>query len=145
MVAIYGSLVKDNYKVLKIDMDNSSYLGICTPSVKHGHAMSSAPSSFEIKWASGAIIRGNAVLKKLGNTRFPLRENCPNTEVLLVHIFFQSVRIHENTDQKKLRIWSLFTQCSLLRVNVKWIRNSCSQILKCWITWFSQYSNIDKS
>ena len=145
MVAIYGSLVKDNYKVLKIDMDNSSYLEICTPSVKHGHAMSSAPSSFEIKWASGAIIRGNAVLKKLGNTRFPLRENCPNTEVLLVHIFFQSVRIHENTDQKKLRIWSLFTQCSLLRVNVKWIRNSCSQILKCWITWFSQYSNIDKS
>ena len=144
MVAIYGSLVKDNYKVLKIDMNNSSYFEICTLSVKHGLAISSAPSIFEIKWASGALIRRNAVLKKLGNTRFPLRENCPNTEVFLVHIFLKSVRIHENTDHKKLRIWSLFTQCSLLRITVKWIRNSCSQILKCWMTWSSQYSNIDK-
>ena len=33
----------------------------------------------------------------------PLREKCPNTEFFLV-------RIQENTDQKKLRIWTLFTQ-----------------------------------
>ena len=34
----------------------------------------------------------------------PLREKCPNTEFFLV-------RIRENTDQKKLRIWTFFTQC----------------------------------
>ena len=32
-----------------------------------------------------------------------LREKCPNTEFFLV-------RIRQNTDQKKLRIWTLFTQ-----------------------------------
>ena len=32
------------------------------------------------------------------------REKCPNTEFFLV-------RIQENTDQKKLRIWTLFKQC----------------------------------
>ena len=39
-----------------------------------------------------------------------LRENCPNTENFLVRIFLFSVQIQENTDQKKLRIWTLFTQ-----------------------------------
>ena len=33
-----------------------------------------------------------------------LREKCPSTEFFLV-------QIQENTDQKKLRIWALFTQC----------------------------------
>ena len=33
----------------------------------------------------------------------PLRKECPNTEVFLVRVFQQS-------DQKKLRIWTLFTQ-----------------------------------
>ena len=28
----------------------------------------------------------------------------------------KSVRIQENMDQKKLRIWTLFTQCSFLKV-----------------------------
>ena len=32
-----------------------------------------------------------------------LREKCPNTELFLV-------RMRENTDQKLLRIWTLFTQ-----------------------------------
>ena len=32
-----------------------------------------------------------------------LSEKCPNTEFFLV-------RIQENEDQKKLRIWTLFTQ-----------------------------------
>ena len=56
-----------------------------------------------------------------------LREKCPNTDVFLVRIFLYSdwinlrkspylVRIQENTDQKKLRIWTLFTQWMLLRV-----------------------------
>ena len=40
-----------------------------------------------------------------------LREKCPNTKLFLVRIFLYSVRIQGNTDQKKLRIWTLFTQC----------------------------------
>ena len=47
-----------------------------------------------------------------------LREKCPNTEIFLVRIFPysdcispHSVRMRENTDQIKLRIWTLFTQC----------------------------------
>ena len=32
-------------------------------------------------------------------------------DFFLVHIFLYSVRIQENTDQKKLRVWALFTQC----------------------------------
>ena len=46
--------------------------------------------------------------------KITLREKCPNTELSLVRIFLQSVRIRENTDQNKLRIWTLFTQCLLL-------------------------------
>ena len=43
------------------------------------------------------------------------REKCPNMEFFLVRIFLYSVRIiRENTDQKKIRIWTLFTQCSPL-------------------------------
>ena len=36
----------------------------------------------------------------------PLREKCPNTEFFLVRIFLYS-------DQKKLRIWTLFAQCKV--------------------------------
>ena len=46
--------------------------------------------------------------------KITLREKCPNTELSLVRIFLQSVRIRETTDQNKLRIWTLFTQCLLL-------------------------------
>ena len=35
---------------------------------------------------------------------------CPNTELFLVRIFVYSVRIQENMDEKKLRMWTLFTQ-----------------------------------
>ena len=40
-----------------------------------------------------------------------LREMYSSTEFFLVRIFLYSIRIQENTDQKKLRIWTLFTQC----------------------------------
>ena len=30
----------------------------------------------------------------------PLREKCPNTELILVRVFLYSVQIQENTDQK---------------------------------------------
>ena len=39
-----------------------------------------------------------------------LREKCPNTEFFLARIFPHSDWIWENTDQKKLRIWTLFTR-----------------------------------
>ena len=38
-----------------------------------------------------------------------LHEKCPNTEFFLVHIFQYSDWIQKNADQKKLRIWPLFT------------------------------------
>ena len=41
-----------------------------------------------------------------------LREKCPNTEIR--SIFPYSVRMRENTDQKKLHVWTLFTQWDLL-------------------------------
>ena len=37
-------------------------------------------------------------------------ESVHNTEFFLVRIFLYSVRIHENADQKKLCILTLFTQ-----------------------------------
>ena len=54
-----------------------------------------------------------------------LCEKCPSTEFFLVRVFPRSrishirispysVRMRENTDQKKLRIWTLFTQCKIL-------------------------------
>ena len=39
-----------------------------------------------------------------------LREKCRNTEISLVRNFLYSLRIQENTDQKKLRISTLFTR-----------------------------------
>ena len=42
---------------------------------------------------------------------FSLRKKCSNMEIFLVHIFLYSVQIKENTDQKKLGIWTLLTQC----------------------------------
>ena len=54
-----------------------------------------------------------------------LRKKCPNTEFFLVLIFPYSdwirrdspysVRIRENKNRKKLRIWTLFTQCGYLK------------------------------
>ena len=41
-----------------------------------------------------------------------LCKTCSNTEFFRVRIFPYSVRIRENTDQKKLRIWTLFMQWS---------------------------------
>ena len=44
--------------------------------------------------------------------QLPLRKKCPNMEFSLVRIFLYSDWTKENTDQKKLRIWTLFTQCA---------------------------------
>ena len=47
----------------------------------------------------------------LTEVNIALHEKCPNTEFFLVRIFPHSDWIRENMDQKKLRIWTLFTQC----------------------------------
>ena len=57
----------------------------------------------------------------------PLREKCPDTELFwfefsrirteygdILRISTYSVRMRENKDQKKLRIWTHFTQCSFV-------------------------------
>ena len=41
-----------------------------------------------------------------------LREKYLNAEFCLVRIFLYLVLIQENTDQGKLGIWTLFTQCA---------------------------------
>ena len=41
-----------------------------------------------------------------------LSQKCPNTEFFLGRMFLYLIRIQENTDQKKLRIWTLFRQCN---------------------------------
>ena len=47
-----------------------------------------------------------------------LLEKCPNTESFLVRIFLYLDWIQENTEQKKLRIWTLLTQWNVfLEVN----------------------------
>ena len=47
---------------------------------------------------------------KFSSFKRSLREKCPNAEFFLVYIFLYSDWIQENTDEKKLRIWALFTQ-----------------------------------
>ena len=41
-------------------------------------------------------------------------EKCPNTEFFLSRIFSYSVPMWENTDQKTLCFWTLFTQCKYI-------------------------------
>ena len=53
----------------------------------------------------------NSILSSIQRLPFSLREKRPNTEFFLVRIFLYFDRIQENTDQKKLSIWALFTQC----------------------------------
>ena len=48
------------------------------------------------------------------HSKISLREKCPKTELFLVCIFLYSDWIQENTDQKYLRIWTLFTQNILI-------------------------------
>ena len=70
--------------------------------------------------------------------RLYLREKCPNTEFFLVCIFphsdwirrnTYSVRMQENTDQRILRIWTLFKQC----ISPKWI---VRRVLSCVFPYF---------
>ena len=58
-----------------------------------------------------SILHCKSTAAKLKQHIKTLREKYPNTKFFLVRIFLYSVRIQGNTDQKKLRIWTLFTQC----------------------------------
>ena len=57
-----------------------------------------------------------------------LREKCPNTKFFLVRTFLYS-------DQKKLRIWTFFTQCFLYRViiTIKLPKDYLSRISCCCV------------
>ena len=65
---------------------------------------------YSIKWAN-FIVWLPLPLEILGNMCIGLREKCPNMEFFLGRIFLYSDWTQENTDQKKLCIWALFTQC----------------------------------
>ena len=43
----------------------------------------------------------------------------------ILHISLYPVRMRENTDQKKLRIWTIFTQCGN-RIEVGWMDVNCT-------------------
>ena len=47
---------------------------------------------------------------KLSCTDFEKVSECEKSEIFLVRIFLYSARMQENTDQKKLRILTIFTQ-----------------------------------
>ena len=55
------------------------------------------------------IITFNRHRSSIWYIRKTLREKCRNMEFFVVRIFLYSVRMQENTDQKKLLIWTLFT------------------------------------
>ena len=78
-----------------------------------------------------------------------LRENCPNLSFFLSVFSFiwtkyrdlrrkspYSFQVRENTDKKKLRIWTVFTECKWLMArrslnegdtNFKWVKLVCSR------------------
>ena len=69
-----------------------------------------------------------------------LCEKCPNTQFFLVRILpysdwirrftgYGKIRIRGNTDQKKLRIWTLFAQCELTREIVGRLKSISSTII----------------
>ena len=57
-----------------------------------------------------AINQNNSLLCN----KLSLCEKCPNTEFSLVRIFGYLDWIRENMGQKKLLIWTIFTQCIYL-------------------------------
>ena len=60
-----------------------------------------------------------------------LREKCPKTGFFLVRIFLYSVQIQKNADQKKLRLWTLFTQCFIYGS----IINVWQSVKKAYVSW----------
>ena len=68
-------------------------------------------SSFRLSWEFTSILNTGIVFLELYFDT--LCEKSSNTEFFLAHIFPHSVQIKENTDQKKLSIWTVFAQWQL--------------------------------
>ena len=69
---------------------------------------------YEMQEGNKNVAYGSLKRKELSRVLFrssviqALSEKYPNTEFFLVRIFPYSVRMWENTDQTKLRIWTFF-------------------------------------
>ena len=50
-------------------------------------------------------------------------------EKRIIYILCSLTRMQENTDQKKLRIWTLFTQCFCKHFQEKWVKINCKSII----------------
>ena len=60
----------------------------------------------------------STIIKRCSNFFFStMRGKYPNTEIFLVRIFSYSIRVRENTDQKKLRI-QINSDNTLLQINI---------------------------
>ena len=76
------------------------------------HKRSFYDKSPSISYAHGYMQNSSILHLHLGyEYTSALREKCPNTEYFLVLILLYSDWIQENTEQKILRIWTLFTHC----------------------------------
>ena len=76
-----------------------------------------------------------------------LREKCRNTEFFLVRILLYSDWIQENTDQKKLRIWTIFKQCKeeIIRKIRKKQRLNKDDLIRLALDYQQKYDiNLDK-
>ena len=98
------------------------------------------------KFFRSVLTHNKEIRKKCSLRLQALREKCPNTEFFLVRIFPHSaeygeillisphlVWIRENTDHKKLRVWTLFTQWwfkNMFDVNNKDTRTVLASVLK---------------
>ena len=60
-----------------------------------------------------------------------LCKKCANTEIFLVRIFPYSVQIRKNTDQKKLHIWTLFSQWYKNIEKLQLVREMITQVVVC--------------
>ena len=67
---------------------------------------------FTMKMCHRFIIQIKSIKLKSCRISSTLHKKCPNTELILVRIFLCSDWMQENTDQKYLRIWTLFAQCN---------------------------------
>ena len=64
-----------------------------------------------------------------------LSEKCQNVVFFLVYKSLYSVQIREYTDQKKLRIWTLFTQWKLEQTSTHGLTSSWKTVVRFFV-WF---------
>ena len=59
------------------------------------------------------VVEETASEKVVSQSKYQCVKSVQIRSFFLARIFLYLVRIQENTDQEKLRIWTLFTQCTL--------------------------------